>query len=94
MLESKFKTKVKEELSNLFPGCYIFKQDDFQGIPDMLILWRGRWAMLEFKRETHADKQENQDYYIDVFDKMSFAAFIFPENKVEVLDALQRSFKS
>ena len=94
MLESKFKTEVKEELTRMFPGCYIFKQDDFQGIPDMLILWEDHWAMLEFKRVTQASKQPNQMFYISEFNDMSFAAFIFPENKREVLRALQRSFKS
>ena len=94
MLESDFSKDLKIELRHMFPGCHIFKQDAnrLQGIPDLLILWEDHWAMLETKKRTKATRQPNQDYYVDHFNRMSFAAFIQPENKREVLDALQRSF--
>lgn len=50
--------------------------------------------MLEVKVSAKAPQQPNQEYYVKVFDDMSFAAFIFPENEEEVLDALQRSFRA
>lgn len=82
-----------KELKAIFPGCVVQKQDadSIQGIPDLLILYNDRWAMLECKRSKDAKHRPNQDYYVDKFDEMSFCRFIYPENKAEVLDALQQS---
>lgn len=97
-LESKFQKELKAELYEMFPGCYIFKQDEhqLQGIPDLLILWRNKWAMLEVKRSRaeFLDPEPNQPYYVEEFDRMSFAAFIYPENREEVLRELQQAFRS
>ncbi len=80
----------------MFPGCFILKNDTdyLQGIPDLLVLYNTRWAMLEVKREADAPEEPNQDYYIDVLNGMSFAAFIFPENEEEVLNELQHAFST
>lgn len=94
--EGRFKEELTQDLKDLFPGCFILKNDEqlLGGIPDMLILWEDRWAMLEVKKDAKAVHEPGQDWYIDKFDSMSFGAFIFPENKEEVLDALQRSFQA
>ena len=96
MLEAGFKTKLCSELKEMFPGCFISHLDpnETQGVPDLLILWRDRWAMLEGKKNAEASVGPNQKYYVNLFDEMSFAAFIFPENKEEVLYDLQRSFQA
>lgn len=93
-LESEFVPKLKEELYVLFPGCYILKLDSGQqqGIPDLLILFNDRWAILEVKRHRHASHKPNQEYFVETFNNMSFSAFIFPENKEEILDELQLAF--
>jgi hypothetical protein len=95
MRESVFQEKLIRELKVLFPGCYIFKQDSsqYQGIPDLLVLYKKHWAMLECKESLTASKQPNQEWYVEVMNDMSFAAFICPENKKEIIDALQQSFK-
>jgi hypothetical protein len=95
-LESKFQKELIKELEEMFPGCLIMKQDENyrQGIPDLLILYKDKWAMLECKRSAKASHRPNQDYYIDICDKMSFAKFIYPENKEEVLDGLRKNFKT
>jgi hypothetical protein len=67
-----------------------------QGTPDLTIFYGSRWAVLEVKRDERARRnpEPNQEYYIDLLDSMSFAAFIYPSVEEEVLDALQRSFET
>lgn len=96
MLESKYQSQLIERLEELFPGCVILKNDTdyLQGVPDLLVLYNDRWAMLEVKRSADAPQQPNQAYYVDLFDSMSFGAFIFPENEEDVLRDLQQAFGS
>jgi len=93
-LESEFTRDLKDELGRRFPGCFIIKLDanQVQGIPDLLVLWGGNWAMLESKRGGRSLQQPNQAYYIELFDEMSFASFIHPLNYREVLDEMERAF--
>ena len=93
-LESGFQDRLIKELKELFPGCMTFKMDQFQGIPDLLILYGKKWASLECKRFTKAKKQPNQEYYVGLMNEMSFSRFICPENKEEVLRELQQSFQT
>ena len=94
MLESKFQAGLIKDLESIFVGCVVLKNDANykQGIPDLLILFQDRWAMLEVKKSKSAYRGPNQDYYVEMLDNMSFAAFIHPENKDEVLDDLQHAF--
>lgn len=94
MLENRFKTKLVGELKNMFPGCIITHLDpnENQGWPDLLILYKDKWAALEGKKDKNSKHRPNQDYWVDVMGDMSFAAFIYPENKEEVLHALQQAF--
>lgn len=96
MLESKFQANLIKELKKLFPGCIVMKNDSsyIQGIPDLLVLYKNKWASLELKKSANASKRPNQDYYIGLMNDMSFARFICPKNKEEVLHDLQQSFKS
>lgn len=64
-----------------------------QGIPDLVIFYEDKWAMLEVKKERKASHQPNQDYYVNKMNDMSFSRFIYPENKEEVLHELQQSFR-
>jgi hypothetical protein len=95
-LESGFQDDLKEDLYDLFPGCMIMKLDSsyIQGIPDLLVLYEDKWAALECKKSANAKRQPNQKYYVDKMDRMSFAAFICPENKEEVLYELRRAFEA
>ena len=92
--ENEFKRKLKKEIKNMFPGCIVTELDpgDIQGIPDLLILYKNKWATLENKRNENADHQPNQDYYVDKMNKMSFSRFIYPENKEKVLEELKENF--
>jgi len=95
MLENKFKTKLVKEIEDMLPGCIVFHLDpnEIQGAPDLLILYENKWAVLEGKKSAKARRQPNQEYYVDLMNDMSFARFIYPENKEEVLDELQQSFR-
>lgn len=93
-LESGFQDKLRKELEKLFPGCMVFKMDQIQGIPDLLVLYKNKWASLECKRHAKAKRQPNQEYYVGLMNAMSFARFICPENKEEVLHDLSEAFKS
>lgn len=94
--ESRFQRDLISELEQRFPGCIVLKNDPdyIQGIPDLTILYRDRWASLECKRSEEAEKQPNQEYYVERMDDMSFSRFIYPENKGEVLHDLEHTFKS
>lgn len=94
-LESKFQKDLMDEIKQEFPGAVVLKNDSsyIQGIPDWTILYEDKWAVLEAKREKDADKQPNQDYYVEKLDNMSFSRFVYPENKEEVLNELRKTFK-
>ena len=95
MLENRFKTNLINELEDLFPGCIVTHLDpnEIQGIPDLLILYKNKWAALEGKKSVNASARPNQEYYVDLMNTMSFASFIYPENKNEVLDDLYFYFE-
>lgn len=94
MRENSFQAKLIQDLKLRFPGCIVLKNDAnyIQGIPDLLILWGERWAALECKRDADAPVRPNQLYYIQQMNDMSFASVIYPENKEEILNALESAF--
>lgn len=96
MLESNFQTQLIKELKAKFPNCIVVKNDAnyIQGIPDLTVFYKNKWATLECKKSKNAKKQPNQEYYVRLMNEMSFSKFICPENKEEVLYELQQSFNT
>lgn len=94
MLENRFKTKLISEIEQMFAGCIVLHMDpnDIQGIPDLLVLYKNKWAALEGKKTEREGHRPNQDYYVSLMNQMSYASFIYPENKEEVLYELQEVF--
>ena len=94
MLERDFQAGLIKEIKDMFPGCIVLKNDPqyLQGFPDLTILYRDRWAVLEVKKSKNARHRPNQDFYIQNANRMSYAAFIYPENKEAVLNELQQAF--
>jgi hypothetical protein len=92
--EAQFQRDLISEIYERLPGSLVIQNDPkrIQGIPDLLVLWGPYWAMLEVKKSAHENAEPNQEYYVETLDQMSFASFIYPENKEEVLDALQSAF--
>jgi hypothetical protein len=95
MLENKFQAMLVKEIKEMFPGCIVMKNDSsyIQGIPDLLVLYRNKWGSLECKKTANARRQPNQEYYVERMNDMSFARFICPENREEVLQDLKEYFE-
>ena len=96
MIESNFQKRIKKELKEKFPGCIIYKTDpsQIQGSPDLLVLNEDKWAALEVKKSAKAPHRPNQDLRVEHMNEMSYASFIFPENKESVFNDLERLFKA
>lgn len=94
MNEAAYQTKLINKLRALIPNSIVMKNDSsyMPGVPDILILYKNHWAMLEIKLRQDSRRQPNQDYYIERLGSMSFVSFIYPEIEEEVLYDLQRSF--
>ena len=97
-LESGFQAKLIKEIYKIFgqDECIVMKTDPnyIQGIPDLLILYKDRWALLECKRDRDAIHEPNQDWYVEWLNSLSYSSFIFPENKEAVLYELQQALQS
>jgi hypothetical protein len=94
--EAAYQKVVTDKLAVMFPDCLIMLNDPRarQGIPDILILWGCRWAMLEVKRSEDAPIRPNQEYYVEHYAGMSFASFIYPEIEADVLHDLHNFMHS
>lgn len=92
--EAAYQAKLIKKLQAIFPTAFILKNDptEYQGIPDILILYGSSWGMLEIKLTPTSEVQPNQEYYVDMFNRMSFASFICPETEEQVLYDLQSAF--
>ena len=94
--ENQFQRTLVKEIRNHYNNeCIVTKLDSgyIQGIQDLLILHKDKWATLECKKSKNAHRQPNQQYYVDKMNKMSFSKFIYPENKEEVLNELYETLK-
>ena len=94
--ENQFQGKLISEIKERFPGCLVLKNDPnyIQGIPDLLVLHKDKWALLECKKSSSESHRPNQDYYVEKANEMSFSRFIFPENKEEVLNEMGKLFEA
>jgi hypothetical protein len=97
MLERDYQAGFIKRLRQRFPECVILKNDTsyMQGVPDLLLLWHDRWAILEVKpREPRSseDFEPNQEWYLEKFNEMSYAACVHPGNEEEVLNEIQSTF--
>lgn len=93
--ESGFQRELIREIESRYPGCVVMKNDANyrQGFPDLLILYENKWALLETKRFSGVSHRPNQDYWVNRANTMSYAAFIFPENRDEILEELDGVFE-
>lgn len=96
MTENKYQSGLIKRIKDRFPGSVVLRNDAAyqQGMLDLTLLFGDRWASLEVKASADASVRPNQDYFVQQLDDMSFAAYIYPENEEEVLNALQQAFES
>ena len=96
MLERNFQRQLISRLESIFPGCIILKNDPtyLQGFPDLIILFKDRWAVLEFKKSIFESYQPNQEYYLAKTSVMSYSATVYPENMEEILNELQQALRA
>lgn len=94
MIESNYQARLVKKLKLIFPGCIVMKNDAQlkQGIPDLTILYKDKWACLEVKKSKTAKHRPNQDYNIEKMNNMSYAAFIYPENEEKIFSELEEVF--
>lgn len=94
-LESKFKSELIAQIKLQYPGAIILKTDanQLQGILDNIILFKDKWAAFEAKRSQFSPHRPNQDYYAELMNEMSYASFVYPENKEVFLNELHETFR-
>lgn len=92
-VESQFQKDLIKEIKGMAPrgDITVLKNDATiaQGIPDLVVFYKDRFAMLEVKKSENASHRPNQDWYIKKFANESFGYFIYPENKDKVLNAMK-----
>lgn len=95
MLERDYQALLIKKLRRMFPepqGLVILGDPNYiQGIPDIIIFFGPRWALLEVKASEKSKERPNQRYYVEKYGQMTFCSFIYPENEDEVLNALQQA---
>lgn len=80
--ESDFQKEVAGWLRK--QGCRVIKQDPAigkqKGIPDLLVLYKKAWMMLEIKASKTSKFRPGQKKMIDTFGEWSYTRVVFPEN--------------
>lgn len=95
-LERDFQKNLIKDIKQRFPEAIVKKNDSkhIQGIPDLSVDIGAYSYHLECKRSSKDPYRPNQEYYLDKYNKNGgWARTIYPENKTEVLDALEQTHR-
>ncbi len=92
--ENEYQMGLKKRLREQLPGCIVMKNDpnDIQGIADLTILYKNKWATLEVKKSKNEPHRPNQDWYVNKMNEMGYSAFIYPENEGDIINEIQQAF--
>lgn len=93
--ESKVQKRIIDKIKTVLPDSLVLKNDAsyIQGIADLSIIWEGRAALLEVKREEDSSRRPNQEYYLELQNSQyGFGRFISKDNEDEVLNELFEYF--
>lgn len=93
-LEAEFQAQLVKQFEELLPECVVLVKPGYyiQGFPDLMILYKNRWAALECKQSESSRYQPNQQWWIGELNEMGYAAMICPENCKEIIDEVLQSF--
>lgn len=94
ILEKDFQKDFIHKIKTLLPNSIAIKNDAnyLQGFPDWTVIDGPRVYVFEAKAFKKANRQPNQEYYINAINAAGgFARFVYPENMQEVLDEIQRA---
>lgn len=93
---SGFKTKFIRNLKVRFPNCVVLLTDPqyLQGVPDILMLLEDTWFAFEVKATKTSSRRPNQEWWIDILNRQSYASFVYPENEEEVIREVQQSLEA
>lgn len=91
-----FKTKFIKNLQLEFPDCVVMLTDAQyqQGVPDILMLVGDAWFAFEVKAAANSSRRPNQEWWVDILNRLSYASFVYPENEREVLDEVQQALEA
>lgn len=95
MAERNYQRDLIKKIYEKVPGCIVLKNDAGykQGIPDLAVLYKQRYAILEVKKDDEATFRPNQEMYLESFGDYTFSARVEPENEEEVLNGLCEFFR-
>ena len=93
---NKTKLKLIKDIEKRIPGSMVLKQDPniVQGIPDLAILYKDKFAILEVKKSANEKYQPNQEYYLHKFGEHVYSETIYPENEKEILNGLESALRA
>lgn len=89
--EKEFCKALRQTLGERY--TYTFKLTAAKGIPDRLILYKDKYALLEFKQYKNAKKQPGQETWVGHFDNLAYAAIVYPENAEKVMQDILNYFE-
>lgn len=90
--EGNFQKKFIDKLKMIGFKCIRVKANgnSNKSYPDYAVFYKRFWAWLEFKKDKDAEHQPGQDENINWAMLNSYGKFIYPENAIEVMEALVR----
>lgn len=96
MNENEYQAKLIKDIEKRIPGSMVLKQDPniIQGIPDLAILYKDKFAILEVKKSANEKYQPNQEYYLKKFGEHVYSKTIYPENEKEILNGLESALRT
>ena len=94
--ETVFSREFRQAISKVYPETIWIRTspNQIQGIPDWIMLYQNRYFVFEFKKYEGAPSRPNQPYYVALLNDWSYARFVYPENREEVLDEVFKILSS
>jgi len=90
MRERKFEDALITKIKEKFQDVILITNDGYQSRPDILILFKGGWAVLQIKKSKNSFPLPSQKIWMEMLSDIAcFASWVYPENEKEVLEHLE-----